>query len=422
MTVETGEYLPIKSKDDHPLVIILMVIYLALHIAMLVVGIDGRDNCPLEQRIPLYLIVAGAVGLLSVLIPFINRKFNFPYVDILTTLLYLFEFGWMILGSIWIYGIYPPNFDPSTGNYCNKTVYLVSFWLLSTQWIFLVVTIILSFCCYFCYDSKKSYIFLKMSKHLSQKELEYYVNHLSDLDSDNVDESDEDAFDDDDDNFCPDNPDLSESDHEEVASEISDIQSASDMDDLPQQDSDVMLAKDGTQWFCNAPPESRTRAHNIITDNDIIQYAINLENGLRNYSLNKNRTSSGPISSEDVVEVALINNERSDIPLVKENSKVAKVTIVNKNVFGFKKDVSCIESTNHKLTGNINEEILSDLEWRAQDDGSSETTRSDSDLIKDEIDVAVSNSEHVGEGNLKGNHPGAQEIQRRTRKKKKARG
>ncbi|KAK4880922.1 hypothetical protein RN001_004241 [Aquatica leii] len=79
-----------------------------------------------------------------------------------------------------------------------------------------------------------------MSKHLSQKELEYYVNHLSDLDSDNVDESDGDAFDDDNDNFCPDNPDLSESDHEEVASEVSDIQSASDMDDLPQQDSDVI--------------------------------------------------------------------------------------------------------------------------------------------------------------------------------------
>ncbi|KAK4887064.1 hypothetical protein RN001_003335 [Aquatica leii] len=61
-----------------------------------------------------------------------------------------------------------------------------------------------------------SYIFLKMSKHLSQKELEYYVNHLSDLDSDNVDESDGDAFDDDDDNFCPDNPDQSKSDHKEV--------------------------------------------------------------------------------------------------------------------------------------------------------------------------------------------------------------
>ncbi|KAF5277523.1 hypothetical protein FQA39_LY18477 [Lamprigera yunnana] len=109
---------------------------------------------------------------------------------------------------------------------------------------------------------------------------------------------------------------------------------------------------------------------NFATDDDIIQYAINLENNLH------------------VVEEALINNERSDIPLAEENSKVAEVTIVTENVLGFEKDFSCTESTNHKLT-DVNEEILSDLEWRAQDDGYSIPTQSNSDLMEDEIDVLL---------------------------------
>ncbi|KAF5288713.1 hypothetical protein FQA39_LY15285 [Lamprigera yunnana] len=115
-----------------------------------------------------------------------------------------------------------------------------------------------------------------------------------------------------------------------------------------------------------------------------------------NYSLNssKHGTSSGPISSEDVVEEALINNERNDIPLAEENSKVAEVAIVNENVHG-----------------DLNLEILSGPQWRAQDDGFSETTQSDSHLMEDEIDVAASNSENVGERNLEGDHSGSQEIQ-----------
>ncbi|KAK4881131.1 hypothetical protein RN001_004450 [Aquatica leii] len=134
MDVENRRYSQVKSKTNHPICSVSLVVFLCLNIAMLVVGILRKDDCPIQNKIPLYLLVAGAVGLMSKILPFINRKFDFCCVDVLVSLLYLFEFVWIILGSVWIYSIYPPNFDPSAGEFCNKTVYLLSFWLLTLHW------------------------------------------------------------------------------------------------------------------------------------------------------------------------------------------------------------------------------------------------------------------------------------------------
>ncbi|KAF5298230.1 hypothetical protein FQR65_LT09741 [Abscondita terminalis] len=121
---------------------------------MLVLGILRKDECPVQNKIPLYFIVAGSVGLLSKILPFINRKLDFYFIDVLVSLLYLFEFVWIILGSVWIYSIYPPNYNPAVGPYCDKTVYLLGFWLLTLQWIFLAITfIVICFCCCFGFQS-----------------------------------------------------------------------------------------------------------------------------------------------------------------------------------------------------------------------------------------------------------------------------
>uniref|UniRef100_A0A8C1KHJ8 Si:dkey-19b23.14 n=1 Tax=Cyprinus carpio TaxID=7962 RepID=A0A8C1KHJ8_CYPCA len=39
-------------------------------------------------------------------------------------------FSLFIAGSVWIYSVHPPSYDPTNGqNYCNKTLYLFAFWL-----------------------------------------------------------------------------------------------------------------------------------------------------------------------------------------------------------------------------------------------------------------------------------------------------
>lgn len=39
-------------------------------------------------------------------------------------------FSLCIAGSVWIYSLHPPSYDPTNEEkYCNKTLYLFAFWL-----------------------------------------------------------------------------------------------------------------------------------------------------------------------------------------------------------------------------------------------------------------------------------------------------
>jgi hypothetical protein len=42
-------------------------------------------------------------------------------------------------GSVWVYKEYEPNYDPSRGKYCNRTLYLFAFWLITSVYIVLGV-------------------------------------------------------------------------------------------------------------------------------------------------------------------------------------------------------------------------------------------------------------------------------------------
>uniref|UniRef100_A0A671PEY0 Si:dkey-19b23.14 n=1 Tax=Sinocyclocheilus anshuiensis TaxID=1608454 RepID=A0A671PEY0_9TELE len=47
-----------------------------------------------------------------------------------SAILFLFVVCWFITGSVWIYSVHPPSYDPTNEeNYCNKTLYLFAFWL-----------------------------------------------------------------------------------------------------------------------------------------------------------------------------------------------------------------------------------------------------------------------------------------------------
>ncbi|KAK5649598.1 hypothetical protein RI129_000627 [Pyrocoelia pectoralis] len=86
----------LKEKANHPTVSGTLIVFLILSVVMLVFGIINKDKCPIDDRIPIYLIVAGAVGIVSMILPFINRKLDLAVLTIIIVIIYIFEFVWMI--------------------------------------------------------------------------------------------------------------------------------------------------------------------------------------------------------------------------------------------------------------------------------------------------------------------------------------
>nr|CAI5846149.1 unnamed protein product [Callosobruchus analis] len=79
----------------------------AMFVAMFTIGWVNLNNCSINRLIPIYLIVAGT------------------YV---------------------VYKEYQPNYDPKLGLYCNRTAYLLAFWILTFQYTLLGMFILISLC------------------------------------------------------------------------------------------------------------------------------------------------------------------------------------------------------------------------------------------------------------------------------------
>ncbi|XP_068116388.1 transmembrane protein 272-like [Hyperolius riggenbachi] len=98
---------------------------------MTVIGTLYIDKCPTEPRIPLYLLVAGAVygfGLLLLPLRFLSVKLTFC----LEMILCLFSFCWFTAGIMWVFSIYQK--DPRD---CDEIVYKFTFGILLFEYIFL---------------------------------------------------------------------------------------------------------------------------------------------------------------------------------------------------------------------------------------------------------------------------------------------
>ena len=141
-----------KEKVKKPAITTSLIIYSILNVIMLCVGGATVHDCPIKPIIPIYLIVAGVLGVVTKILPLINMKLlNSKIIERVLYALYLIEFIWMILGSVWIYSIYEPPYTPITDQpHCNKTAYLLAFWLLTLNYIFLLLVILIpcfAVCC-----------------------------------------------------------------------------------------------------------------------------------------------------------------------------------------------------------------------------------------------------------------------------------
>ena len=102
-------------------------------------GTKYSDECPVENMIPIYLIVLGSTSLFYTCCVGGSRGYQSynpsgdqgeeQSVNPIRLLLDLFLLAWFICGYVWIYRNYQPNYDdPESDDYCNKTLYLFAFW------------------------------------------------------------------------------------------------------------------------------------------------------------------------------------------------------------------------------------------------------------------------------------------------------
>ena len=122
-------------------------------------GVKYKDDCPAERMIPIYLIVVGTFGIVR---HFLGMHAHCKRIcddnntsddeaqnkkTFLERLIDCFLVAWFIAGNVWIYRIFEPSYDKMAldGLYCDKTMYLFSFWLMTGSYIFMGVL-----CCCMC--------------------------------------------------------------------------------------------------------------------------------------------------------------------------------------------------------------------------------------------------------------------------------
>ncbi|XP_073459973.1 transmembrane protein 272-like [Aquarana catesbeiana] len=99
-------------------------------------------KCPVEPKIPIYLIVSGAVCLAGFIV-FLLKIVSVKLHCFLRMILSLFSFCWFTAGSIWVFSIYQDN-----NRNCDDIIYKFTFGVLILKYI--VLTFISAIVC-LCY-------------------------------------------------------------------------------------------------------------------------------------------------------------------------------------------------------------------------------------------------------------------------------
>ena len=114
--------------------IIMMALIIVIALLTIAIGAKYKDQCPVEQNIPMYLIVLGVLTLVLMIIQvhfFIQKVFvkNKDTVQKGTfaaakMIFILFLFAWFVTGQVWIFKQFQPQYqDKYARNYCHKILY-----------------------------------------------------------------------------------------------------------------------------------------------------------------------------------------------------------------------------------------------------------------------------------------------------------
>ncbi|XP_059381377.1 transmembrane protein 272-like [Carassius carassius] len=154
-------YVKSPPKMSITCLVISKLLLLALPIAQISIGAVYLQDCPQQHYIPVYVLVCGVFSLLLALLSclpcareteeggqtVLSRTFN-----VWNSLVSTFMFCWLICGSVWIYSIYPPNYNQTVAGdpYCNKTLYLFAFWTTTLAYILIGLVVVLGCCVCIC--------------------------------------------------------------------------------------------------------------------------------------------------------------------------------------------------------------------------------------------------------------------------------
>jgi len=138
----------------------------AFSIFLIVIGAIHKDDCDARPNLGLVLIVSGSLAIvLSVLDSCIRTKASqggeeapsspsgiIKMLQLFNSLIKIVKFGLFIYLCVMVYGLYADvTYEPGNlETYCNRTLFLVSFWTLTITFIILGLVILFSLCCCCC--------------------------------------------------------------------------------------------------------------------------------------------------------------------------------------------------------------------------------------------------------------------------------
>uniref|UniRef100_A0A8C2EFI3 Uncharacterized protein n=1 Tax=Cyprinus carpio TaxID=7962 RepID=A0A8C2EFI3_CYPCA len=114
-----------------------------------ITGAIYLQDCPQQDYIPVYVLVCGVfsvfLALLSCLVTEQGSHTALSHIRAVFSNI-------LFIGSVWIYSIYPPNYNQTLAGvpYCNKTLYLFAFWTTTLGYIFLGGALLIGCCFCIC--------------------------------------------------------------------------------------------------------------------------------------------------------------------------------------------------------------------------------------------------------------------------------
>ncbi|CAF0860594.1 unnamed protein product [Rotaria sordida] len=147
---------------------------LALPITKLVLGIKYIKDCPVDNKIPLYMIVSGGCGIGIILFLLLSSTCSYYRSSIIARksthkcmiltigfargmqgIIAIFLFVWFFIGNFWIFGaryrVQTNNPNDNNNNYCHPALYWFGFYVLIFTYVFAIIFCFLKFCAnFFC--------------------------------------------------------------------------------------------------------------------------------------------------------------------------------------------------------------------------------------------------------------------------------
>jgi hypothetical protein len=121
-----------------PCAVVCTALDLIFTLIALVIGTSNISACPVEPRVPIYLVVSGTINLTSILFTivgyFLHVKekdeniIGFFYVTFSAIMIIIFQlvnFIWLILGTVWTFSVFNQvqYTNMNTNTYCQQNLY-----------------------------------------------------------------------------------------------------------------------------------------------------------------------------------------------------------------------------------------------------------------------------------------------------------